>query len=75
MKDTCFIVVSKKGVQKMYKTQPPLKPNELKLKLNITLPDHLFQEPTIETKIEVPMTFDKKLEQYEFELKELKERK
>lgn len=74
MKDTCFIVVNKKDVVKMYKTPPPLKPNEISLKCVVALPNHLFEDSTIEVKLEVPMTFDKKIKQFEFELKELKGR-
>ena len=58
----------------MTKTPPALKPDEIKFKLNIEVPNDIFERPILESKIEIPIDsdFDKMIQQYEFELKQLK---
>lgn len=74
MRDTCYLVLNEKGVVKMTKTVPALRTREIAFKLVMVLEDHHFQDKIHEVKLEVPVDIgrEKKIKQFEFELKELK---
>ena len=53
MQDYFFIVVDRDGVRKMTKKEPPLKSFERAIKLNITIPDDVFEITYITANINV----------------------
>lgn len=53
MRENFYLIIGKSGVRGTRKTKPPLKWDEISLKVNLDLPDILFQRPLIEAKITV----------------------
>lgn len=51
MKETAFLVVSRKGVQALRKTLPDIKRGEIVLKVHIEVPDEAFAPPVLEQRI------------------------
>jgi len=76
VKETIYLVVSKKGVKGIvYKNPPPLKSGELWFQLDLTLPNSAFTIPPIQTSLTLTeeQFRNKKIEGFELELKRLKE--
>ena len=76
MKETIYLVVSKKGVKTtLYKNPPSLKPGELWIQWDLSLPDVAFTVPPIRTSLTLTedQIRNKKIEGFELELKRLKE--
>lgn len=47
MQASAWLVVSRKGIQRMAKNKPTLDAEELAVAVTVTIPDGLFQRPTI----------------------------
>lgn len=54
--DTCFIVMSEYGIQRMTKRQGGLKRGEVAVKIRMAIPEQCFAEPDISVNIDVPLT-------------------
>jgi len=77
MRDSCYIIVNKSGVQDFRKTSYPLKPGELAVKINLSLPDSIFHKPKVEGTLSISEEDIPKgsiIKELEFELKRLKKR-
>jgi len=72
MKDDCYIVINKKGIQRMTKTPPSLKPEEIMVKVFIDVPNDVFTRPAFNTTISIDKSEIDKLKHYEIELKRIK---
>lgn len=54
MKDTIWLVVSRRGVERMNKRdRPAVARDEILVKLLVTMPDSAFREPTLECEVAV----------------------
>jgi hypothetical protein len=74
MKDTCYLVINKRGIQKMYKNAPPHLVGEIAVKLNLNIPDKAFEPARFEGTISIDKDSVKEsIYELEFELKRLKE--
>ncbi|GHH09207.1 hypothetical protein GCM10008023_05560 [Sphingomonas glacialis] len=54
MKDSCYIVLSEYGIERMTKRQGSLKRNEVAVKVNLSIADSVFAEPAISAAIVIP---------------------
>lgn len=75
MKDSCYLIGTKKGIKSttVYKNSPGLEPGEIRIKININIPDSIFNDPAIEGTLTLTeeQARNRKIEQLEFELKEI----
>lgn len=53
MKETAYLIIGKTGIRGVRKTRPGLKWDEVAMKVDLNIPDALFQRPHIEAKITV----------------------
>lgn len=53
MKVSNWLIINKNGVKAVRKTRPFLEWDEISVKLNLEIPNELFDRPTIEASIEV----------------------
>ncbi|MBE3092781.1 MAG: hypothetical protein IMZ51_03880 [Chloroflexi bacterium] len=53
MKDIFYLIIGRTGIRGTRKTKPPLKWDEISVKVSMEFPDVLFQRPLIEAKITV----------------------
>lgn len=53
MKVSNWLVINKNGVKTVRKSKPSLDWDEIAVKLNIEIPNELFQRPTIEATVKV----------------------
>ena len=53
MKVSNWLVINKNGVKTVRKSKPSLDWDEIAVKLNIEIPNELFQRPTIEANVRV----------------------
>lgn len=53
MESICYLVANRRGVHSVRKTKPALNWNEIAVRVEIDLPDVLFQRPHLEAKIVV----------------------
>ena len=53
MKEVAYLIIGKTGIRGVRKTRPDLKWDEVAMKINLDIPDALFQRPHIEAKITV----------------------
>ena len=51
MKETAYLIIGRTGIRGVRKTRPGLKWDEVAMKINLDIPDVLFQRPHIEAKI------------------------
>ena len=74
MKDTIWLVLRKDGVQRLRKTPPALEPNEITVKLNLTLDDKVFNKPTFESSLQITenQTIDLEIKEFESQINKLK---
>lgn len=49
-----YLVVNKSGTVKTYKNKPGLNWDEISMRMNLTLPDALFQKPLLEATVIIP---------------------
>lgn len=49
-----FLVVSRKGAERMTQTLPKLHPGEIAIRINLDVPNALFQAPQIQAAITIP---------------------
>ena len=54
MKTYFYLVVNSKGTTRTVKTKPGLDWNEISIRIDLTLPDSLFQKPSLNAVIEIP---------------------
>ena len=54
MKDTCYIVMSEYGIERMTKRQGHLKRGEVAVRVSIAIADKAFVEPAIAASITIP---------------------
>lgn len=54
MRDSCYLVFDRRGVRKMTKTAPDLSSGQYAVKVNVGVPDGLFDRTFPEVDIEVP---------------------
>lgn len=54
MKDTCFLVLSEYGIERMTKRQGGLKRGEVSVKVSVAIADKCFAEPAVSAVIEIP---------------------
>ena len=54
MKDTCYIVMSEYGIERMTKRAAALKRGEIAVRVKLDVPDRCFAEPAIDASISVP---------------------
>jgi len=78
MKDSCYIVVDKRSIKSktVYKNKPPLEAGEISIKINVELPNIIFDTPTFEGNLKVSEAEAKNkiVKQLEFELKQIIEK-
>lgn len=53
MKVSNWLVINRNGVKTVRKSKPSLEFDEIAVKLNIEIPNELFQRPTIEASVKV----------------------
>ena len=53
MKVSNWLIINRRGVVGTRKTKPALQWDEIAIKLNLEVPDQLFQRPTIEASVKV----------------------
>jgi hypothetical protein len=51
MKTYAHLIINRRGVVSCRKTKPSLRSDEVSMRINIDLPDILFQKPQLEAKI------------------------
>jgi len=76
MRDIIYLRVSKKGVEKeAWANEPALRPGQKALKINISLPNSIFENPQLEARLDIKEEeiSDTSIRQLEFELRKLKE--
>ena len=56
MKDSCYIVLSEYGIERMTKRQASLKRGEVAVRISLTVSDKAFAEPAITAQITIPDT-------------------
>lgn len=54
IKDSCFLVMSEYGIQRMTKRGGGLKRGEISVKVALTVPADCFAEPQVSVSIDVP---------------------
>lgn len=54
LQDTCFIVMSQYGIQRMTKRQGSLQRGEIAVKVKLVVPESAFAEPDVSATITVP---------------------
>ena len=54
MKDTCYLVLSEYGIERMTKRQGMLKRGEVSVRVSDNIADKHFAEPNVTAHIEVP---------------------
>ncbi len=54
MKDTCYIVLSEFGIERMTKRQGSLKRGEVAVRLSVTISDKAFAEPAVSVAVQIP---------------------
>jgi hypothetical protein len=54
MKDSCFLVLSEYGIERMTKKQGVLKRGEVAVRVSVNIADKHFAEPTVSAHIDVP---------------------
>lgn len=54
MKDTCFIVLSESGIERMTRRQGSLKRGEVAVKVAVSIADACFNSPAVSASIEIP---------------------
>ena len=54
MKTTGHLIVNHKGALRITKNLPALEPYEIAIRINLDLPDKLFQRPRLEASISIP---------------------
>ena len=71
MKTSCYLIVNKKGDLEFRKSSYSLKLGEVAIKINISLPDSIFSEPTLEGSLTLTeeQAKDRRIKELEFELK------
>ena len=75
MKDYCFLIVGSNGVRDFRKREYNLKMGEIAIKLNLDIPDSVFENPLFEgdLKISERQARGKIIRELEFKLKRLEE--
>jgi len=53
VKDRIYLVLNKNKVERMTRTTPPLKANEIYIVLTVSVPKQIFQRPTFQGDIAV----------------------
>jgi hypothetical protein len=77
MRDSCYLIISKNGVQDLRKTEYTLKPGQIAAKINLNLANSLFQQPQVEGTLRITdedLPEGSIVKELEFELKQLKEK-
>ena len=77
MKDTIYLVLSRTKVERMVKSSPRLKANEIFVSLKITVPDELFNRPTFGGELTIEddgSGFELEIKQIEHEIQGLRNR-
>lgn len=54
MKDTCYLVLSEYGIERMTKRQGSLKRGEVAVRVSVAIADKAFAEPMVSASITVP---------------------
>lgn len=54
MRDSCYIVLSEYGIERMTKRSGALKRGEISVRVSLTVPDKCFTDPPIDAEIVVP---------------------
>lgn len=53
MKDTAFLIISPNGVERIRKQITSLGPYEIAVRLQITVPDHVFDELNVSVNLDI----------------------
>lgn len=53
MKTSSWLIIDRNGIKSTRKTKPALDWDEIAIKINLDVPDELFQRPTIEATVTV----------------------
>ena len=53
MKTSSWLIIDRDGIKATRKTKPPLDWDEIAIKVNLEVPNELFQRPTIEATVTV----------------------
>jgi len=75
MKDKIYLVISPNRVERMVKNPPSLRPNEIFITLDVSIPQAVFKRPTFQGNINVTEEdekFELEITQIEKELNQLK---
>lgn len=54
MKINCYLVINSGGSVRVVKQTPSLNWNEISMKLQVSVPDKLFERPFLQAEIEIP---------------------
>lgn len=54
MKITCWLAVTENGGVKSRKNKPDVRANEIPIRLDLDIPDELFQRPVLQANVKVP---------------------
>jgi len=72
VKDSCFIVMNRRGIVKMTKNPPALSPHQVSVHVTIEVPDIAFDRPMFRGEITVSEDEISLIEELEFKLEKLK---
>ena len=54
MKDTCYLILSEFGIERMTKRQPSLKCGEIAVRVSVAIADKAFAEPMVAASLTIP---------------------
>lgn len=54
MKDTCYLVLSEYGIERMTKRQGSLKRGEVGVRISVAVNDKVFTQPALAAHIDIP---------------------
>jgi len=72
VKDSCYIIMNRRGVVKMTKNPPFLSPNQVSIFITIEVPNTVFERPMFKGEIKVSEEEIDIIEELEFKLEKLK---
>ena len=76
MKDSCYLILNRNGIKRMNKDKYSTETGEIVVKLNISLPEKLFQNPIFQGNLivtEEQLKGQTIIKELEFELKRIKD--
>lgn len=54
METTFYLVVARRGAQRITQTPPKLAPDEIAMQLHLVLPNSLFERPLLQARVTLP---------------------